>query len=160
MNATGQPGELWWHVHHNLLFEPLTAPVDVRREVIVKQKPLWAVPIRLRLLAPVRGEVPEALAHALDACRQAMAIRDRTRVAYDQAAEAYYQAGGIGYQGMDAVGQTWDTYKQATTDLDSAWFAYEKERIRSLPQMEALHKKECPDCPWDGESIFPDREGA
>ena len=29
----------------------------------------------------------------------------------------------------------------------------------NLPAILALHAQECPDCPWDGDSIFPKKEG-
>ena len=33
--------------------------------------------------------------------------------------------------------------------------AYDKAREAYAPQIEALHAKECPNCPWDGMTIFP-----
>ena len=33
---------------------------------------------------------------------------------------------------------------------------YEKRALQDLyPQMQALHVTECPNCPWDGHTIFP-----
>src|SRR3990170_2423495 len=36
------------------------------------------------------------------------------------------------------------------------WDAYGKAYDKYLPQIEALHALECPDCPWDGFTIFPE----
>jgi len=40
-----------------------------------------------------------------------------------------------------------------------AWAAskavYDKAESEAWAQVEAFHKKECPDCPWNGETIFP-----
>ena len=36
-----------------------------------------------------------------------------------------------------------------------AWAAYVKAGAACMPEIEALHAIECPDCPWDGTSIFP-----
>ena len=33
--------------------------------------------------------------------------------------------------------------------------AYDKARDAYKPQVEKLHAKECPNCPWDGTTIFP-----
>jgi hypothetical protein len=38
---------------------------------------------------------------------------------------------------------------------DKALAAYYKALEPYLPAINALHAVECPDCPWDGETIFP-----
>ena len=42
--------------------------------------------------------------------------------------------------------------------------AYEKAKAPASAKRDeainALHAKECPDCPWDGETIFPKRNGS
>jgi len=43
---------------------------------------------------------------------------------------------------------------------DEAYVLYDRDLNRSetlhTKAMEALHAKECPDCPWNGETIFPE----
>ena len=40
--------------------------------------------------------------------------------------------------------------------LVKAKAAYAKAYDECLPQIEALHALECPDCPWNGTTIFPE----
>jgi len=76
--------DIWWHVHHEVLYEILTEPIRNRINYIKKEKPKNEIDIRLRLLKPVLGEIPKD---------------------------------------------------------EKGW--------------EKLHKKECPDCSWNGKTIFP-----
>ena len=75
-----------WHVHHEILWEVLTKPIENRIAYIKSDKPKHEQETRLRLLKPIKGPLPEKLTKAA---------------------------------------------------------------------MEALHKKECPNCIWDGLTIFP-----
>ncbi|MDP2730139.1 MAG: hypothetical protein Q8O55_06635 [Dehalococcoidales bacterium] len=43
------------------------------------------------------------------------------------------------------------TYDRAWATYYTAWDAY-------MPQLEALHKELCPNCPWDGMTIFSGKE--
>jgi hypothetical protein len=83
-NLDSDKTDFWWHLHHEILVEQLTEPLRARINYIKKEKPKDEVKLRLKLLAPVLGEIP-------------------------------------------------------TTD--KGW--------------NALHKKECPKCPWNGKTIFP-----
>ena len=89
-------GEWYWHVHHAVLVEQLTAPAQDEIET------------RLRLFK--RAKDQGAVFAAQKARDEALA-----RKAYDEAVvvqEAHDEA----------------------------------------------HEKECPDCPWDGRTIFPEKE--
>jgi len=108
-----------WHVHHDILVEPLTEPIKVRREFIRSSKPPHEVATRLRLLKAVKGRLPAKLVEAMKA--------------YDEAWKAYVKA--------------WKAYDEALTAYDEAWKA-------AMPAILKLHAKECPNCPWDGETIF------
>ena len=88
---------LYWHIHHDILLEPLTEPIENRIQFIKVNKPKNEVETRLRLMKPVRGKLPKL---------------DKARAEWDKA--------------------------------------------RADPKVLALHAKECPDCPWDGRTIFPE----
>src|SRR4030067_1149915 len=45
---------------------------------------------------------------------------------------------------------------KAKAAYDKAKAAYNKAYDECLPQIEALHALECPDCPWNGTTIFPE----
>src|SRR3990170_2224375 len=47
-------------------------------------------------------------------------------------------------------------YAKARDAYDKAKAAYNKAYDECLPQIEALHALECPDCPWNGTTIFPE----
>jgi len=108
-----------WHVHHNMLVEPLLVPLKERMAYIKECKPAQEQELRLRLLKPVKGTLPPELIEAGQAYNEA-------RRAYDEAWQAYIEA-GLACKEMIQV---------------------HKEEI------ERLHAEECPDCPWDGKTIF------
>ena len=123
-----------WHVHHETLIEPLTEPIENRIAYIKQAKPASEVELRLRLLKPVQGELPAALDKARAALDKAWAALDKARAALDKA---------------------WAAYVKARAAHVKARAALDKARAACMPEIEALHAIECPDCPWDGTSIFP-----
>ena len=119
----------YWHIHHEVLLE-WTDDIQERIGYIKAEKPEHEVSERLRWMTPVRGALPRELAKAGDAYYKAWAAYYKATAAYYKASDAYVKAG--------------DTY-------DKAWAAYYKE-------IEALHAKEHPDCPWTlggQHTIFP-----
>ena len=118
----------YWHIHHKDFLLEWSDDIQERIDFIQAEKPKHEVEIRLRLLKPVQGALPPKLVKAGDA-------RDKAKAAYDKAKAAYDKD-------WDAFGKDWDAYRKA----------YDKY----LPQIEALHALECPDCPWDGFTIFPE----
>ena len=50
--------EVWWHVHHEVLYEVLTEPIRKRINYIKNNKPKDEIETRLRLLKPVLGKFP------------------------------------------------------------------------------------------------------
>ena len=67
-----------FHVHYNVLMEPLTEPISERRKHIKENKPKEEVPLMLKLLKEVKGKLPREVVKA--------------REASDKAREAYYKA--------------------------------------------------------------------
>jgi len=119
-----------WHVHHAVLVEALREPIKVRQIYIRECKPPEEQELRLRLLKPVCGELPSEVVEA------GLAHGEAWR-AYDEPRRAY--------------GEAWRAY-------DEARRAYGEAITRNLPAIEALHAIECPDCPWDGHTIFAGEE--
>jgi tetratricopeptide (TPR) repeat protein len=112
-----------------------------RVEYIKEHKPRGEQEIRLRLfqlISPAR--LPRPLAKALEAC-------DKTREAYDKALEACDKA-------WEAYDKTREAYDKALEACDKACEAYAKTLEAYKPQINELHKELCPDCPWDGKTIF------
>ncbi len=50
--------DFWWHIHHETLYEYLFEPIRARINYIKKGKPKDEVELRLRLLKPVLGKIP------------------------------------------------------------------------------------------------------
>ena len=67
-----------WHIHHDVLVEPLREPIKNRIEYIKRNKPKNEVDLRLRLLKVVKGKLPDGYDKALEA--------------YGKAWEAYFNA--------------------------------------------------------------------
>ena len=51
--------DIWWHIHHEKLWEVLVEPIRSRINYIKKEKPKEEQETRLRLLKPVLGEFPK-----------------------------------------------------------------------------------------------------
>src|SRR3990172_4654201 len=173
----------FWHIHHEVLLE-WSDDIQERIDFIQAEKPKHEVEIRLRLLKPVQGALPPKLVKAGDARDKAYDANAKARDAYDKARDAYVKAGDArdkakaAYdKAWDAFGKDWDAYVKAGDARDKAkaaydkakaaydkdwdafgkdWDAYRKAYDKYLPQIEALHALECPDCPWDGFTIFPE----
>ena len=108
---------IWvWHGHHDAIVSLLD--IEYRREHIRTDKPAAEQELRLRLMQPVKGQLPEEFIHIGEALIAA-APRDNN-LDYYNTTVAYYQ------------------------ELDN-----------KKGEIEALHAIECPDCPWNGITIFP-----
>ena len=124
----------YWHIHHDVLVEYTTAPIEERIRYIQGHKPPEEVAVRLRLLKPVVGELPESFAAAAKSLDAAEKASDAARQTLDDARKALAAA--------------WKA-------LDDAWKALDATRLACADEIEKLHRNECPDCPWDGKTIFP-----
>ena len=123
-----------WHVHHDVLLEPLTEPLETRQAYIMNRKPPGEQAIRLKCLKPVQGSLPLALT------KEAVKVWE----SYVRAAEAWAAYG----QAREAYGQAWEAYSRA-------WEAFERTLEVFKSEINVLHAAECLDCPWNGQTIFP-----
>jgi tetratricopeptide (TPR) repeat protein len=165
-----------WHIHDEILLEWNTAPIANRRKYIREEKPEEERALRLRLLKPVKGRLPEPVARAWvaydkarDACDKARAARDKAWAAYDKAWAAYDKARDACDKARAAYDKAWAARDKAGAACDKAWAAYDKAwaaydkagaaRDKAVSdhraEIEALHAKECKNCTWDGWTIFP-----
>ena len=153
----------YWHIHHKLILEFATEPIENRIEYIRESKPRSEIALRLKLLKPVKGKLPAAL-HKAEAVLdkvlvaydkawvvldKAWADVDKARVAYDKAWTAYSKA----WAAYNKAGEAYDKAREAYNKAEAA---YDKAIADNLPAIMALHDKECPNCPWDGKTIFPE----
>ncbi len=134
-------GDWYFHVHHEVLCEPLTEPLRNRRKYVRENKPENEVPIRLKWMTPVKGKMPAALVKAWAASVKAWAAYDKARAACDKARAACDKAQAA--------------YDKAWAASVKAQAAYDKAGVAALPALEALHKKEHVGCPWANGTLFP-----
>jgi len=145
----GMKTQFYWHVHHKVLCEPLTEPIEKRIAFIRMAKPKGEIETRLRLMKPVRGQLPAGV--------------DKAGAAYDKASaasikfwDAYIKARAAHDKARAAYGKAGAACDKAGVACDKAGVAYDKARAAYDKEIEALHAIECPNCPWDGETIFPE----
>ena len=125
---TPKVGDWCWHIHHDVLIEKLTEPFETRKAYIKAEKPKHEVEKRLRLMKPASKKASEA-----------RAVYDEAK---DEALAVYYKASS----------EARAVYDKARSE---AWAVYEKASSEAWAKVEALHQKECPNCPWNGRTIFP-----
>ena len=123
----------YWHVHHDVLIE-WCYNYQERVDFIRNKKAESERELRLRLFRPVKGNLPEEVVRAGQVLNEA-------KQAYFKSRQAYYEA-------RQAYDKTWRTYNEAVRTFDEAL-------IRNKKAIEELHAKECPNCPWNGCTIFP-----
>ncbi len=136
----------YWHVHHDCLLE-YCYDYDKRLRYILKDKPEHERRLRLRLFRPIKGELPARVIEAGAAYGKARAAYGKARAAYGKAGAAYGKAGAA----YDEAGAAYD---EAGAAYDEAGAAYDEAVRICNDEILTLHAKECPDCPWDGETIF------
>ena len=130
--AHSKVGDLMQLLHHGQLAEVLSEPVENRISYILNYKPKEEQALRLRMLRPWPGVVPQPLAEAYTA-------RDEARTAYDEAR---------------ARDEALTAYHKAYTIYDEARNAYNKARTAARPELERQHRAAYPDSPWNGKTIF------
>ena len=58
----------FWHIHHNVLLEPLTEPLKNRIAFIKIVKPKDEIELRLKLLKKIKGKLPKEIIEAWQKC--------------------------------------------------------------------------------------------
>ncbi len=159
---------LCWHVHHRIIVE-FCYDYEGRVLFIRTRKEEHEQDTRLRLFQPVTGELPEEVIEAGQVCDKAGRVYGKARQAYDEVGKAYdetwqtcFEAGQAcdkAWQAYDKVGKAYDEARQAYDETqqicDEVGQAYDEVLRNNMPAIMLLHKKECPNCPWDGKTIFP-----
>ncbi len=143
--ASVQKG-FYWHVHHEKLLEYCYSYAE-RAEYIRLFKAFAERALRFRLFQPVKSKLPQDLVRARLAWAKAKEAAHKADQAYAEARRAH----GIG----DEARRAWDKAWRAGSEAVEAHHDYNDALAKNMPTIEALHKQECPDCPWDGKTIFP-----
>ena len=150
-----------FHCHHNKLID-WAYDYQERVEWIRMIKPLEEQELRLRLFKMIPEDaLPKTEDYA--ACQTTQLAYKEARAAYDEANNAYYEADRAYGEALDVYGKALDVYEDARDaykEVHTAYSKVEKGRnkafdtyIRSF-DLDNLHQRLCPNCPWDGETIF------
>jgi len=131
----------YWHFHHDVVAEPLLHPLEQRRRYIRKYKPALERELRLRLIKPVKGKLPKEVIRAGRAVLKAFA-RTETIVAENLSGHL------DGHSTHHAYANAWHEYVRCHD-------VYKNCLRQHSAEIDALHRAECPACPWNGRTIFP-----
>ena len=118
----------YWHVFKNALLG-WSYDIDEKITRIKAHVPKAEIALRLRLMRPVIGKLPREVV-------EAQKTVTKTLKAYNKA----------------KIGRV---YAKAWKVYAAAFEAREEAVRRNRKAIKELHAKECPDCPWDGKTIFP-----
>jgi hypothetical protein len=159
-------GAMVQHCHHEQLAEPLTEPPEARIAYILSFKPIEEQALRLHLFRPTYNAAVDAAGATYNAAVKAAgaaydAAVKAARATYNAAVEA---ARATRAAAIDAAWATYNaaveaagaTYNAAVKAAGAAYDAAVKAaRATYNAAIDAAHQAECPDCPWDGRTIFP-----
>jgi hypothetical protein len=112
---------------------------DKRLVFIERNKPPHELSIRVQLMKRVVGKLPPDFVKACEVAREAWKVARETREAREIAWKAL--------EAREAQEAAWKALKAREA-------AYKKHKL----EIERLHVIECPDCPWDGATIFSNTE--
>ena len=152
------PKKWYWHVHHDILVEPLTEPIENRIAFIKANKPKEEVETRLRLLKPIKALLPVDVVKTWEAYDKAREAHVKAREAHVKAWEAHVKAREAHVKAREAYVKAWEAGDKAWEAYVKAREAYNKTLNDHKDEIDALHREECPNCPWDGETIFPEEK--
>ena len=127
----------YWHFDNDTLMTPVTKDSKEQIAYIRKCQPAQRAEVWLPLLRLVKGALPQPVMVALDTYIKANNTYTRTRI-------------------PDARTQVGPT--DAYVALKNAGIAFKETVAAHRTEIEALHAQECPNCPWNGQTIFPGEE--
>ena len=149
---------IWiWHCHHDILLEPLTEPLKNRIEYIKNNKSKNEIELRLKLLKPVKGKLPDEIIKVGKAYYKAQETSDKVGEAYYKTWEAYIKTGEVSDKAWEAYYKPWEAYYKMWEAYVKVWEVYDKTLKKYSKEINELHEKECPNCPWQNGTIFSNK---
>src|SRR5487761_521313 len=152
--------EYYWHVHHDVLFEVLIEPIANRIDYIKKNKPKKEIKLRLRLLHKVKDtenalsewkEYKNKKAPLLKEHKNKKALlwKEYKNKKAPLLKEYEDKKAQLLKEHKNKKALLWKEYKNKEAPL---WKEYEDKKAQLLKLLKT-HKKECPNCLWNGTSI-------
>jgi hypothetical protein len=159
-----------WHAHHEILIEwcySFGKRERYIRETKAQDESSWDIRLRLRLFKPVKGKLPEAVCKAHDALIKAREAANKAGSDLNKANAARHKANAARHKANAARQKADAAWERANTVYNKADAARHKALTKfntilqaHHTQILALHAQECPNCPWNGKTIFPERIAA
>jgi len=148
-------GAMAWHCHHEQLAELLTETATKRIAYILSGKPIEEQALRLHLFRPVRNAAVDPARATYNAAVDAAwatydAAREPARATHNAAVKAAQATDNAVLEAAQADYNA--VLEAAQADYNAAVKAALATRDAAV---KAAHQAECPDCPWDGRTIFP-----
>ena len=154
---------LAFHLNHDALFGFCT-DYQGRIEYIKREKPKDEIALRLKLfkLIPLKY-LPKAYTQAWKTYLRMWKVWDGERETYVKAEETWSKIRKTCEQGSESWNKAKKTWDEAVLAFLEACKPYTLADIAYLRASETcdkifitqLHKRLCPDCPWDGKTIWP-----
>ena len=63
-------------------------------------------------------------------------------------------------EALNAYVEVWNAWDKTQSAQNEAWLVWQKAIASHQDYIDALHEQECPNCPWDGHTIFSQKGGA
>ena len=133
-----------WHMYPNELFRP--ARIESRQSKINFIKHNYSEEMAekwIKIIKPVKGKFPLEV-------EKAYTNYLRTQRKRKQALDDCGCFGILGEYHTPAI----DVYNKARYNDERAAEIFEEMCVKYEKEIEKLHKKECPNCTWNGENIF------
>jgi tetratricopeptide (TPR) repeat protein len=142
---------------------------------LFKLIPKNKLPLQLVKAMETYAEARETCDEAMETYAEARETCDEARETYDEAWKTYDEAWKTYAEARETCDEAWETYDEAgktyaeagktyaeareTCDeaektYDEAWKTYAEARETCEAELIKLHAELCPDCPWDGKTIF------
>ena len=143
----------YWHVHHDKLIEWCYNYQE--RVEAIKEKPKNEIETRLRLLKPVKNfkVLPKKWVEAFKKWVEADKKRVEAVNKWDEAFRKWLEAD----EKLDEAVKKWDEAHKKWLEAFRKWLEAYKKRDEAdekfMPELEALHKKECGCKEWNGKEI-------
>jgi uncharacterized coiled-coil DUF342 family protein len=135
----------YWHVHHDKLCE-YCYDYDERVNYIKTDKPMNEIQTRLRLMKPVREELPMEFVEAGkkwdEACKK-----------WVETHEKLYEAGKKWDEACKKWNEARKKWVEACEKCDEAREKWNEAYKKYASQLETLHKKECGCKEWNGKEL-------
>ncbi len=158
-------GDICLHLHHEVLAEMLTQPIENRISYILSDKPVAEQALRLRMMGPpiideqvmADAELQKADAESQKASAELLKADAELLKADAERQKAYFesQKASAAYLKASAELQKADAERQkASAAWLKAYATWEKASAVWLKAYEAHYARLYPESPWDGNTIF------